>query len=732
MINIGSCVIATVGCEKNLEIGVKAGNFVITQQGNELNNNETLSSSLALNHSCTEESGLTLFYESNSLHTVICKNCLENIALENIFSALQEIYRVSEKDVIFIIETKQNKDNHSLLTIESREWWETKLFEAGFRKHSFYYKVNDYAALNEDPCQITIIMEKMPAEALAVYPLSVLEEERNLHMDMTRVSGERSDAHMVRYHWASQYILPNSRVLDAACGLGYGSNMLASIGNIESIIGIDGSDYAIDYANKNFGVQSNKIHYHIGFLPDALAQYDNASFDTVVSFETLEHVEHPKELIKEFYRVLVPGGRIIVSVPNDWSDETGEDPNPHHLHVYTWEKLFSELSEHFIVEEGYAQTASRCKVASSGNQWQYKPRSLEKVDLNVSVKPDCEWWLMVAMKSPLDNQDVPYQERVFSNIAGFNHPSLNYRTSYHNPWLQHAMVTYGLRMNNKKELLQLCETVLEDSNYSILEQSAALCVKAYQILDNDQVNQNMIELLINEIENTINALSNDEPETIRWFVSLSFAKAKLWQKIGNFEQAVLAFSACHTKNIFVFGVHLATKITEALFHAGELSYTLGDIDQCKKYWQQGIEFGRQLQNVSIEDILINPEFPNLFDHGDGIREYTLAWDWIARCANGIHLLKRDGKLRDGSHDSLQKSFLYQYEQVTRDMINGTSELIQVRTDLSDRTQRLEVAERELIDRTQRLEVAERELIDRTQRLESLSNAKLILFGKKII
>ncbi len=73
--------------------------------------------------------------------------------------------------------------------------------------------------------------------------------------------------------------------------------------------------------------------------------------------------------------------------------------------------------------------------------------------------------------------------------------------------------------------------------------------------------------------------------------------------------------------------------------------------------------------------------------------------------NVIHLLKRDGKLRDGSQDSLQKSFLYQYEQVTKDMINGTSELIQVRTDLSDRTQRLEVAEKELIDRTQRLEVA---------------------------
>ncbi|MBD3843739.1 MAG: hypothetical protein IE909_18055, partial [Campylobacterales bacterium] len=385
--------------------------------------------------------------------------------------------------------------------------------------------------------------------------------------------------------------------------------------------------------------------------------------------------------------------------------------------VYTWEKLFLEISEHFIIEEAYAQTASRCKVASIKNQWQYRPRSFEKVDLNTSAKPDCEWWLMVAMKSPLDKQNIPYQERVFNNIAESNHPSLNYKTSYYNPWLQHAMVTYGLRINNKNELIKLCDTVLSDSNYSILEQSAAITIKAYQILENDSINQDTIEFILEKIEHTINLLNNDEPERIRWFVSLSFVKAKLWQKIGNFEQAILAFSACNTKNIFTFGVHLATKVTEALFHAGELSYTISDVHSCKKYWEEGLKFGHKLQQATLEDILINPEFPNLFNHGDGIREYTLAWDWIARCANGIHLLKRDGKLRDGSQDSLQKSFLYQYEQVTKDMINGTSELIQVRTDLSDRTQRLEVAEKELIDRTQRLEVAEKELIDRTQRLE---------------
>ncbi|NBK99521.1 MAG: methyltransferase domain-containing protein, partial [Erysipelotrichia bacterium] len=652
--------------------------------------------------------------DNDSIETIICIDVLDQLTVQDLEKAFREFYRVTKKNLYIRVATKTDRDGHWHLTSENREWWETKLFEAGFRKHSLYYKVNNYTALNEDPYQIAIIMEKIPSEALAAYPLSALEEERNLHMDMTRVSGERSDAHMIRYHLASQYVLPNSRVLDAACGLGYGSYMLASLGHVDSVVAIDGSDYAIDYADKNFTAVNEKTYYHIGFLPDALMQYPDSSFDTIVSFETLEHVEQPKELLKEFYRVLTPGGRIIVSVPNDWSDETGKDPNPHHLHVYTWEKLFSELSEHFIVEEAYAQTASRCKVASIGNQWQYRPRSLEKVDLNVLVKLDCEWWLMVAMKSPLDNQNIPYQERVFSNIAESNHPSLNYRTSYHNPWLQHAIVTYGLRMNNKKELLKLCETVLADSNYSIWEQSAAITVKAYQILEDDNVTQDTIEVVLQKIEHAINLLNSDDPETIRWFVSLSFVKAKLCEKIGDYEQSIFLYKACASRNIFIFGVHLATKVTEALFHAGELSYTLGQVHNAKKYWKQCIEFGRQLQTATIEDILIVPEFPNLFDYGDGVREYTLAWDWIARSANGIHLLQRDGYLKDGSNESLQKSFLYQYQKVTQDMLTLSDEAIQLRSELQERTRRLEIAEKDLIDRTQRLVNTESELIDRTQ------------------
>ncbi|MCT7604557.1 polysaccharide pyruvyl transferase family protein, partial [Aliarcobacter butzleri] len=458
----------------------------------------------------------------------------------------------------------------------------------------------------------------------------------------------------------SRYIKPNDRVLDCYCGIAKRARIISMFYPINSITCFDINEFELEYAKAKTKEQYTSFIYinTIAELCDKDNKYDLILFP----FVKIQFID-----IFTIYKILTPGGRLVL-----FGNQTEYINNKH-----SFEKLFiNEFSQNF---------------------------GLDIVN--------------IFMKSPIDNQDITYEERVFKNLAKTNHPSLNYKRSYFNPWLQHTMVTYGLRMNNKNELMRLCNTVLSDTRYSVLEQSAAITVKAYQILEDDNLNQKNIELILQQIVQIISSLNNDEPEIIRWFVSLSFVKAKLLQKIGNFEQAILAFNECNTRDIFLFGVHLATKVTESLFHAGELSYTIGDLHSCKKYWYEGLEFGRKLQKVTLEDILINPEFPNLFDHGDGVREYTLAWDWIARCANGIHLLKRDGELRDGSYDSLQKSFLYQYQQVTHDMINATSELIQVRTDLSDRTQRLEIAEKELIDRTQRLEIAEKELIDRTQRLE---------------
>ncbi|VFT12047.1 Uncharacterised protein [Pseudomonas aeruginosa] len=57
-------------------------------------------------------------------------------------------------------------------------------------------------------------------------------------MDMLREVGERSDAHVARYLWAEKYVRQGDRVLDAACGLGYGSYALAELSKASKITGV--------------------------------------------------------------------------------------------------------------------------------------------------------------------------------------------------------------------------------------------------------------------------------------------------------------------------------------------------------------------------------------------------------------------------------------------------------------------------------------------------------------
>ena len=112
-------------------------------------------------------------------------------------------------------------------------------------------------------------------------------------------------------------------------------------------------------------------------------------------------------LLAEFSRLLRPGGRIIASVPNDWSDETGEDPNPHHLHVYTLDTLRQQFARHFVRERLHQQIASGCKRRSQGNQWAPLARTLREVPVDTDLPPDSEWWVMTGSK-PARESSIDY------------------------------------------------------------------------------------------------------------------------------------------------------------------------------------------------------------------------------------------------------------------------------------------------------------------------------------
>lgn len=137
---------------------------------------------------------------------------------------------------------------------------------------------------------------------------------------------ETMQLHLDRYFFAQRFIT-SGRVLDCACGVGYGSAILAaSEAGPRLVKGVDIDAKAVSYATQNY-TASNLI-FDQG---DGTALADAEGFDTIVSLETVEHVPDPKALLANFESLLNPGGTLIASVPVTPS----VDVNPYHLHDFT-------------------------------------------------------------------------------------------------------------------------------------------------------------------------------------------------------------------------------------------------------------------------------------------------------------------------------------------------------------------------------------------------------------
>ncbi|WP_176314791.1 class I SAM-dependent methyltransferase, partial [Burkholderia vietnamiensis] len=514
--------------------------------------------------------------------------------------------------------------------LDTVEGVEQRAFVLGYRKHPAYYRLFGYAELEQISRELATLLEPVPAAAAERFPMPRLLEERDLHMDMLREAGRRSDAHVVRYDWASKFIRPNDVVLDAACGLGYGTYAMRYLSAASRFFGIDGSGWAIDYATACFG--SDNTEYIAGFLPDALSRFEDASVDVVVSFETLEHVDQPAVLLEAFRRVLRPGGRIIVSVPNDWSDETGEDPNPHHLHVYTYERLAQEMAAGFTIEQAARQIASGCKLVDAHCQWVERPRVLEVVE-PANGRVEAEWWLAVAMKSPEAGRDVPYRETVHGRFEGATH-LVDFDGHYTNPWLVHAMVEIPFRLQRADALKRLAEQVRDTYPPDTADHGAALAVLCYRALEG-HADDTQLERLESVIADYL-ALSDDNPHIRRWQVSLAYARARLRLRRGDRHGALADFSAVATADVAHITPTLGTKVIEAAFQAGTLSW-LGDTPaDARNWWRLGLTTAGHLIGSAWLEFFGNIEAPFIFAMNDAVEIV----DRATACAQALSLTHR--------------------------------------------------------------------------------------------
>jgi SAM-dependent methyltransferase len=147
-----------------------------------------------------------------------------------------------------------------------------------------------------------------------------------------------------RYRWTAQ-LGECSRVLDAACGSGWGTAVLA--GNAETATGVDLSPAAIAEARKRHGDMASFREGDLRALPFAAGE-----FDRVVCFEAIAHLADPGEVSDELRRVLRPGGLLLASAPNRLAYPPG---NPLHLSELSSGELEELLRERFANVAIYRQ-----------------------------------------------------------------------------------------------------------------------------------------------------------------------------------------------------------------------------------------------------------------------------------------------------------------------------------------------------------------------------------------
>ena len=165
--------------------------------------------------------------------------------------------------------------------------------------------------------------------------------------------GEIWVEHWHRYHFASRWAA-GRRVLDVACGEGYGSALLAR--HAASVIGVDISQQAIDHAR---GAYASVANLEFKCAPCTALPLADATIDLAVSFETLEHIQEQEKFLDELARVLGPEGVLLLSCPNklEYSDKRGFK-NEFHVRELYRDELSALLAARLPLSTWFAQRPS--------------------------------------------------------------------------------------------------------------------------------------------------------------------------------------------------------------------------------------------------------------------------------------------------------------------------------------------------------------------------------------
>ncbi len=150
--------------------------------------------------------------------------------------------------------------------------------------------------------------------------------------------------HLVVYEWIAARI-SGLRVIDMACGEGYGTNVLAQ--QAAAAIGVDANPEAYEHARLRYP--------RARFARDLVDRFGEQA-DAVVFLQTIEHLEDPGAVLEHFRSLVGDDGCVYVSTPNVLTlapKGASRSGNPWHVHEYRRAEFERLCREHFGAVELY-------------------------------------------------------------------------------------------------------------------------------------------------------------------------------------------------------------------------------------------------------------------------------------------------------------------------------------------------------------------------------------------
>jgi ubiquinone/menaquinone biosynthesis C-methylase UbiE len=217
------------------------------------------------------------------------------------------------------------------------------------------------------------------------------------------IKGQIYYEHLHRYAIAER-MCAGKRVLDLACGEGFGAAFLAR--RAATVVGVDIDGETLVHARRMY-YQAN-----LRFLTGSASSIPlpDASVDVVVSFETIEHLDDHEAMLAEFQRVLTPGGVLFISSPNKlvYSDKA-KYHNPFHVHELYYEEFRDLLQRRFPNVAIYGQQLVASSVlhplgGALSEMARWYSGNVERIDLGLPTLSDPVYFIAACSAGRLPDE----------------------------------------------------------------------------------------------------------------------------------------------------------------------------------------------------------------------------------------------------------------------------------------------------------------------------------------